>query len=290
MEFGITSFLTDYGIGAPALAHAVEERGFAALFLTEHTHIPASRRTPWPGGGDLPRAYSHTLDPYVALGAMATVTDHIVLGTAVTLINQHHPITLAKQVASVERLAPGRIEIGVGPGWNVEEMAHHGIDPRRRTAQMLERIEALHAIWTQEEAEYHGEFVDFAPIWSWPKPSIVPPVLIGGGGPTVLDRVLSHGDGWMPLRIGLAQFDAFADRVADLRERAAAAGRGHVPVTIFGGVPEPEWIDGYEGAGADRVLFTLADQVSAGAAAATLDELDALATATAHARRSSFPA
>ncbi|GAA4688358.1 LLM class F420-dependent oxidoreductase [Pseudonocardia yuanmonensis] len=277
MDIGVCTFLTDYGIDPLVLARGVEERGFSALFLTEHTHIPTSRRSPWPGGAELPRQYSHTFDPFVALGAMAAVTDRIALGTAVTLVNQHHPINLAKQVASVERLAPGRVELGVGPGWNKEEMAHHGIDPRQRTAQMLERIEALRAIWTQEEAEYHGEFVDFDPMWSWPKPTAVPPVLVGGGGPTVLDRVLSHGDGWIPLRVRLRELDAFAERIGELRRRADEAGRGHLPVTIFGGVPKPDALDSYAKAGVDRVLFTLTDRDGPDAEAQTLAELDSLA-------------
>ncbi|WP_433505100.1 LLM class F420-dependent oxidoreductase [Pseudonocardia halophobica] len=277
MDIGVSTFLTDYGIDPLVLARGVEERGFSALFLTEHTHIPTSRRSPWPGGAELPRQYSHTYDPFVALAAMAAVTSRIALGTGVTLINQHHPINLAKQVASVERLAPGRVELGVGPGWNKEEMAHHGIDPRRRTPQMLERIEALRAIWTQDEAEYHGEFVDFDPIWSWPKPTAAPPVLIGGGGPTVLDRVLSHGDGWIPLRVRLKELDAFAERIAELRRRTAEAGRDHLSVTIFGAVPKPDALDSYAQAGVDRVLFTLTDREGPDADAATLAELDTLA-------------
>ena len=276
MQFGITSFLTEYGIDPVALARGVEERGFFGLFLTEHTHIPVSRRTPWPGGDVLPRQYRHLFDPFVALGAMAAVTDRIVLGTAVTLVNQHHPINLAKQVAGVEQLAPGRVEIGVGPGWNREEMENHGIDPRRRTAQMLERIEALRTIWTQDEAEYHGKFVDFDPIWSWPKPTAAPPVLIGGGGPTVLDRVLSHGDGWLPMRIRPAEIDAFTERLAELRRRAADAGRSYT-VTLFGGVRTPAAIDAYARAGVDRVLYTLTDRSGSGAAAETFTELDHLA-------------
>ncbi|MBP2368541.1 LLM class F420-dependent oxidoreductase [Pseudonocardia parietis] len=277
MKIGVTSFLTDYGISAPVLARAVEERGLAALFLTEHTHIPVSRLSPWPGGRELPREYSHTFDPFVTLGAMAAVTDRIVLGTAVTLVNQHHPINLAKQVASVERLAPERIELGVGPGWNAEEMAHHGVDPRRRTAQMLERIEAVRRIWTQDEAEYHGEFVDFDPIWSWPKPTSAPPVLIGGGGPTVLDRVLSHGDGWMPMGVSPKKLDPLAERITELRRRADDAGRGHLPVTLFGAVPKPEALEAYAKAGIDRVLVVLTAHDGPTAEAATLAELDTLA-------------
>lgn len=270
------TFLTDYGITPVELGRAVEERGFDALFLTEHTHIPTSRESPWPGGPELPTRYSHTYDPFVALAAVAATTGRIALGTGVSLVAQHDPIVLAKTVASLDRIAGGRFELGIGPGWNVEEMAHHGVDPARRTARMLEHVEAMRAIWTADEAEYHGRFVDFSPIWSWPKPTRVPPVLIGGGGPTVLDRVLSHGDGWIPLRVPVSGLDAFAARVAELRDRAADTGRGPLPVTVYGASPRPEALESYAAAGVDRVLFELADHGPDGTAA-TLRELDELA-------------
>ncbi|MET0191014.1 MAG: LLM class F420-dependent oxidoreductase [Pseudonocardia sediminis] len=275
MDIGVVTFLTDYGIAPLDLARAVEERGFESLFLTEHTHIPTSRRSPWPGGGDLPRRYAHTYDPFVALGAMAAVTERVVLGTAVSLVNQHHPINLAKEVASLDRIAGGRFEFGVGPGWNVEEMEHHGVVSGRRTAEMLERLDALRALWTQDEAGFDGEFVSFSPVWSYPKPTRVPPVLIGGGGPTVLDRVLSHGDGWIPLRVRASELDSFAERTAELQRRAADAGRGHIPVTLYGAAPKAAALASYADAGVDRVLFELPDHGDD--AAATLRELDGLA-------------
>ena len=278
MEFGVAAFVTDYGIAPVELARAVEERGFESLFLTEHTHIPASRTSPWPGGGDLPRRYSHTYDPFVALGAMAAVTDRITLGTAVCLVNQHHPLNLAKEVASVDRIAGGRFEFGVGAGWNVEEMAHHGVNPRRRTTEMLERLDALRALWTSDEAEFHGDVVSFDPVWSYPKPTRVPPVLIGGGGPTVLDRVLAHGDGWIPLRVPVSGLEEFGSRVDELQQRATDAGRARIPVTIYGGAKKAEAIQSYVDAGVDRVLFELADQGPDGdATSAVLSELDTLA-------------
>ncbi|WP_214369302.1 LLM class F420-dependent oxidoreductase [Pseudonocardia sp. H11422] len=279
MDNGVVTFLTDYGIEPLTLAQAVEERGFGSLFLTEHTHIPASRESPWPGGGELPRRYAHTYDPFVALGAMAAVTERITLGTAVSLVNQHDPIVLAKQVASVDRIAGGRFEFGVGPGWNREEMANHGVDPGTRTARMLEHIAALKTIWTSDEPEFHGTFVDFDPLWSFPKPVRVPPVLIGGGGPTVLDRVLSHGDGWIPLRVPLSGLDEFGKRIAELQQRAADAGRGHLPVTIYGAAPKREALESYAAAGVDRVLFELADHGGDDdrGTDATLRELDRLA-------------
>ncbi|TWF77460.1 putative F420-dependent oxidoreductase [Pseudonocardia hierapolitana] len=259
MDHAVFTFLTDYGIDGPTLARATEERGFDGLFLTEHTNIPTSRQSAWSGGPELPRRYSHTFDPFVALAAMAMVTQRIALGTAVSLVLQHHPIGLAKTTASLDRIAGGRFEFGVGPGWNREEMANHGVDPRTRTRRMLEHLAAIREIWTKDEAEFHGEFVDFDPIWSWPKPLRTPPVLIGGEGPTVLDRVLSHGDGWMP-RVGEdTDVDALAARVAELRRRAAAAGRGRPTVTVFGAVPDRAALESYAAAGADRVLYALPD-------------------------------
>lgn len=252
-------FLTDYGIDALTLARATEERGFDGLFLTEHTNIPTSRESAWSGGPDLPRRYSHTYDPFVALAAMTTVTRRITLGTAVSLVLQHHPIGLAKTIASLDRLAGGRFEFGVGPGWNREEMANHGVDPRTRTRRMLEHIAAMREIWTEDEAEFHGEFVDFDPIWSWPKPVRTPPVLIGGEGPTVLDRVLSHGDGWMPRSVPADDVDALAGRIAELRRRAVDAGRDHLTVTVFGAAADRAVLDSYAAAGVDRVLYGLPD-------------------------------
>lgn len=275
MDIGIVTFLTDYGIDATTLATAVEERGFDALFLTEHTHIPTSRETPFPGGTELPRRYSHTFDPFVALAAMAAVTERVALGTGVSLVNQYHPISLAKTVASLDRIAGGRFELGVGPGWNREEMANHGVDPATRTARMLEHVEAMQAIWTVDEAEFHGRFVDFDPIWSWPKPVRRPPVLVGGGGPTVLDRVVSHGDGWIPLRVPLKQMETFSSRIDELQRRGADTGRGHLPVTLYGGVPKADALASYAAAGVDRVLFELPDD-GTDRVLAQLDDLAAL--------------
>ncbi|MFD1528044.1 LLM class F420-dependent oxidoreductase [Pseudonocardia aurantiaca] len=270
------TFLTDNGIDGRDLARAVEDRGLDGLFLCEHTHIPVRRETPYPTGGDLPMYYAHTLDPYVALTAMAVVTERIALGTAVSLVAQHDPIVLAKTVASLDQYAEGRVELGVGPGWNKEEMADHGVDPRRRTARMIEHVEAMREIWTQDEAEFHGEFVNFDPIWSWPKPVRVPPVLIGGEGPTVLDRVLMHGDGWIPRAQGGEAVPELARRVAELRSRAAESGRGHLDVTVFGAEPDPQILAAYAQAGVDRALFLLFPDLPAGEALRVLDGFAAL--------------
>jgi probable F420-dependent oxidoreductase len=255
VRFGLTIFPTDYAIAPAELARAAEDAGFEALLFAEHTHIPASRDTPRPGGGELPRRYWHTLDPFVALTAAAMATERLRVGTGICLVVERDPITTAKEVASVDLLSGGRFEFGVGAGWNREEMRNHGTDPDRRFSLMRERIEAMKAIWTQDEAEYHGEHVDFDPIWSWPKPvqQPHPPILVGGTGPKALDRVLRYGDEWMPNRV--ADPADLAPRIAELRDRA---GR-HVPVTYFGADASDEFVAALAAAGVDRTLLQLPD-------------------------------
>jgi probable F420-dependent oxidoreductase len=218
MEFGIGYFPTADAVHPGAFARLVEERGHESLFFAEHTHIPASRESPYPGGAELPRKYSHTYDLFVALTAAAAATSTLRVGSGICLVVERDPITTAKEVASLDRLSGGRFEFGVGAGWNREEMANHGTDPRTRMRLMAERIEAMKAIWTQAEATYRGEFVNFDRIWSWPKPAQRPhpPVLVGGLGPTVLDRVLRFGDAWFP-NYGPGDL---LDRVQELRSRA----------------------------------------------------------------------
>src|SRR5919198_4959564 len=181
-----------------------EERGFESLFFTDHTHIPVARETEYPIGGELPREYSRIYDPFVALMAAAAATERLMVGTGVCLVIERDPIVTAKQVASVDRLSGGRMLFGVGAGWNAEEMRNHGTDPARRFGVLRERIEAMKAIWISDRAEYHGRYVDFDPIWCWPKPLTEPhpPVLVGGHGKGVIDRVLAFGDEWMPNRFG----------------------------------------------------------------------------------------
>ncbi len=218
MEFGIGYFPTHYGVDPGTLARLLEQRGHESLFFAEHTHIPASRDTPYPAGGELPRKYFHTYDLFVALTAAAAATSKLRVGSGICLVIERDPIITAKEVASVDRLSGGRFEFGVGAGWNREEMRNHGTDPRVRMAIMAERVEAMKAIWTEDEASYHGEHVNFERIWSWPKPAQRPhpPVLVGGNGPTVLDRVLRFGDAWMPNLVG----DDLLARVQELRARA----------------------------------------------------------------------
>jgi probable F420-dependent oxidoreductase len=253
VDFGLTTFPVDFGIAPAELGRAAEDAGFSALFFAEHTHIPASRDSPRPGGGELPPQYWHTHDPFVALTAVAMVTERIRIGTGICLIVERDPITTAKEAASLDVLSGGRFEFGVGAGWNHEEMRNHGTNPRRRFSIMRERVLAVKAIWTQEEATFHGEYVDFERIWSWPKPAQQPhpPVVVGGTGEKVLQRVLEYGDVWMPnRRIDPADLPP---RVAELRERA---GR-YVPVTYYGADATDDFIESLARADVDRVLLQL---------------------------------
>jgi probable F420-dependent oxidoreductase len=253
MDIGLAQFSTDYTIHPARLAQLAEERGFESLFFTEHTHIPVSRETPYPGGGELPPEYSHSRDLFIALAMAAAVTERIKLGSGVCLVIQRDPIVTAKEVASLDSLSGGRVLFGVGAGWNREEMSNHGTDPRRRFSVMRERVEAMKAIWTQEEAQYDGEHVRFEPIWSWPKPAQEPhpPVLVGGTGEKVLDRVLGYGDGWIPNRV--RDPEVLGERIEELRERA---GR-RVPVTVFGARPDRGFLERLGEVGVDRALLYL---------------------------------
>ena len=257
MKFGVTMFPTDYSISPIELASAVEERGFESLFFPEHTHIPTSRRTPWPGGAELPREYSHTLDLFVALTAAATATERLLIGTGICLVVERDPITLAKEVASLDYICRGRFLFGIGGGWNREEMENHGTNPVQRWKLLRERVLAMKAIWTEDEAQFHGDFVNFDPIWSWPKPvqKPHPPILVGGDGPGTLQRVVEYGDGWMPI-VGRGQTSLF-ERIAELNRLATEAGRGHIPVSIYGTPPRPEAIEQYVDLGVERCIFWL---------------------------------
>jgi probable F420-dependent oxidoreductase len=257
MKFGVTMFPTDYSIGPAELARAAEERGFESLFFPEHTHIPTSRRTPWPGGAELPREYSHTLDPFVALSAAATATEHLLIGTGVCLVIERDPITLAKEVATLDLISGGRFLFGVGAGWNLEEMENHGTNPPQRWKLMRERVLAMKAIWTQDEAEFQGRLVNFDPIWSWPKPvqKPHPPVLLAGDGPHAFQRVVEYGDGWIPIPVVLQR--PLSELIPELNRLAAEAGRGPIPVTVYGTPSRPEVIEHYAELGVERCVFML---------------------------------
>jgi len=229
MKFGIAIFPTDYAISMTELAPAVEAAGFESLWVAEHSHIPTSRATPYPAGGELPRMYMHTMDPFVALTAAALASKTLKIGTGICLLIQRDPIHTAKQAASLDVISNGRLLFGIGGGWNREEMADHGTAYETRWKLLRERMEAVKAIWTQDEAEYHGELVDFGPMWCWPKPvqKPHPPVLLGGNGPNTLKRVIAYADEWMPNR------GAALQRIPELREMEQAAGRGHIPVSFY---------------------------------------------------------
>ncbi len=250
MEIGVATFPTHDSLGPAQVARLAEEHGYESLFFTDHSHIPASRETPYAGGVPLPRKYVHTLDMFVAITAAAVVTSKIRVGSGVCLVIERDPIQTAKEVASIDHLSGGRFEFGVGAGWNREEMANHGTDPRRRMAVLRERVEAMKQIWTQDEASYHAEFVNFERIWSWPKPlqRPHPPVLVGGGGPTVFDRVLAYGDAWFP-----NYAPDVIERAAELRRRAERP----IDLMVMGIPADPAIIEQFEIAGFRRVVHWL---------------------------------
>jgi probable F420-dependent oxidoreductase len=274
VDFGVAYFPTDEVIEPAELARMAEERGFESVFVTEHTHIPTSRDTPYPAGGELPREYFRIYDPFVSLATMASATERIKVGTAICLLVERDPITTAKEVASVDRLSGGRMIFGVGAGWNLEEMRNHGTDPAQRFKILRERVEACREMWTNEEATYHGEFVSFDGIVSRPGPlqEPHPPVLVGGNGPNVLKRVLAFGDGWFPNRI--PPDDQMIGRIEDLQRLAENAGRGRLPVTLQIPPRDPEVLHRYEDAGVTRTVHMLrpGDATDAGSAERKLDE------------------
>jgi len=258
VHFGLTIFPTEYSISMVDLGRAAEERGFESLWVAEHTHIPVSRRSPWPGGAELPKMYYDTLDPFVALTAAASATTRIRVATGICLIVERDPIHTAKLVTSLDHVSGGRFMLGIGGGWNLEEMENHGTRPESRFKLMRERVEAMKVIWTRDEAEYHGELVDFDPIYMWPKPvqKPHPPIHVGGGFPGGARRAIRYGDGWMP--IGGRDGD-IAGRLAQFHEMARAAGRNPeaLEVSIYAAEPKQAALARYRGAGISRVVLML---------------------------------
>jgi probable F420-dependent oxidoreductase len=269
VKFGVATFITDEGVGPRRLGAAVEERGFNSLVVTEHSHIPVAYEEPYPGAGELPRVYHRTLDPFVALSSAAAVTRDLVLMTGIVLLPQRDVIYTAKEVASLDLVSNGRVALGVGLGWNREEMRNHGTDPATRGAKMDEQLAALKQIWTDEQAEFHGRFIDFGPIFSWPKPvqRPHPPIYIGGESRAALERLRTLGDGWLP------QAATPPETLRRVRLWLADNGRNNVPVTIFGAGRDKAALAGYAEAEVDEVTFLLPTQPEP----ETLWDLDELA-------------
>jgi probable F420-dependent oxidoreductase len=252
MGFGVLTFVTDEGIASVELAVALEERGFESLFVAEHTHIPVDAKTPYPGGGPIPRRYYRALDPFVTLTAAAVATERLVVGTGIALLPQRDPIMTAKEVASLDLVSQGRFRFGVGVGWLREEIANHGVDPGVRGRVSDERLDAMIAIWTQEKAEFHGEYVDFDPIYSWPKPVTkpYPPVYVGAGR-AGFKRIARLNAGWIPM----APSAKVLSRQLD--ELRAVAGPDVPVINIHAGEPTAKNVEGYAQLGVDHILVEL---------------------------------
>ncbi len=260
MKVGAFYFPTDYGIDVAELARALEDRGFDSLFVPEHTHIPLSRKTPFPAGGDLPKRYAHTHDPFVALAFAAAATKKLTIGTGICLVPQHEPIATAKAIASLDMLSRGRFVFGIGAGWNVDEMENHGATYNTRFAIMREHVLAMKEIWLKEESSFHGKYVNFDPIWSWPKPlrKAGPPVILGGETDYTLQRVVEYCDGWFPRpRQGFTG----ALAVERLKKMADSKGRDFkdFTITVFGAPPDAAAIAEYDKAGIQYALLAIPD-------------------------------
>jgi probable F420-dependent oxidoreductase len=259
MQFGAYYFPTDYGIDISELARALEERGFESLFVCEHTHIPV-KHSPFPTGGELPKRYKHTHDPFVALSFAAAATKKLKVGTGIALIPQRDPIVTAKQVASLDQLSGGRFTLAMGGGWNVPEMENHGARYETRFKLLRERVLAMKELWTKEEAQFHGDFVNFDPVWIYPKPKQKPhpPLLLGGESDHTLKRVVEFCDGWFPRPRG-----GWEPKGARQRLNAAAAAAGRDPktlsITVFAAPPDAAKLAPYREAGIERVLFEVPD-------------------------------
>ena len=258
MHSALCIFDTDYSIPIDVLAREAEQRGYESLWVPEHTHIPASRRTPFPAGEPLPKEYSHTLDPFVSLTVAASVTTKLKVGTGICLVIERDPIITAKLVASVDHVSNGRFLFGIGRGWNAEEMENHGTDFKTRSRRMRESVLAMKEIWTKDEASYKGEFISFDRIWAWPKAvqKPHPPVLLGGEGPLTIQRVVEYCDGWFPRG---RNPEVVLSGMKDLEAAAKKAGRDPKSLTVsaFGAPPDPAVLDRFRQAGVTRAIFRL---------------------------------
>ena len=262
MQFGASMFFTDYSMTAPALAKALEERGFESIWAPEHSHIPLSRRSPWSGGGELPKHYYDVMDPFVTLTAAAAATTTLKIGTGVCLVNQRDPIQTAKLVASIDRISAGRFLFGVGVGWNAEEMEDHGTVFATRAKLVRERIEAMKLIWTKSKPEYNGEFVNFGPMMTWPKPvqQPHPPVIVGGAFPYGARRAVRYGEGWIPLAGRPGQYGDVFDYVPKFQTMLREANRDpeSCPISIFSAPEDGDTLKKYRDLGIARVAVSLA--------------------------------
>src|SRR6267378_4723548 len=260
MDFGALMFFTDYAISAVDLAKALEERGFESVWAPEHSHIPTSRKTPFPGGGDLPKQYYDAMDPFVSLTAAAVATTKLKVGTGVCLVQQRDPIQTAKLVASLDQVSAGRFLFGIGAGWNAEEMLDHGTDFKSRFKVMRERVAAMRAIWTRSKPEYSGEFVKFPPMMTWPKPvqKPHPPVIVGGAFPYGARRAIAFGDGWVP-HARRPEYGDVLGLLPDFRKLVIEAGRdpAALPITVFGVAEDGDLIKRYRDAGVARLVFNV---------------------------------
>ena len=257
MLFGAAIFFTEHSIGPIELARALEERGFESLWAPEHSHIPVSRKTAYPGGGDLPKEYYDVMDPFVTLSAAAAVTKTLKVATGICLVQQRDAIQTAKLVSSIDHVSRGRFLFGIGAGWNRDEMENHGTIFETRFQRVRESIEAMKEIWTKDQAEYHGGIIKFDPIFAWPKPvqKPHPPIIVGGGWPQGARRAIRYGDGWLPI----ISADGLAKILPDYRAMAKEAGRdlSSVPITAWHGKFEPDAIRRFQELGVARVVTTL---------------------------------
>jgi probable F420-dependent oxidoreductase len=253
-------FFTDYSMAPGELGKALEERGFESVWAPEHSHIPLSRKTPFPGGGDVPKRYYDAMDPFVTLTVAAMATKTLKVGTGVCLVAQRDPIQTAKLVASIDQVSGGRFLFGIGNGWNQDEMENHGTVFTTRHKLARERVEAMKAIWTQTKPEYHGEFVNFGPMMTWPKPvqKPHPPVIVGGAFPYSARRAIRYGEGWIP-QAARGGYSEIADMIPEFRKMATEAGRdpASIDITVWFPKQDPELMKRYEDLGVSRVVFNL---------------------------------
>ncbi len=265
VQFGLLMFPADYAVTPQVLAKEAEAHGFESLFFPEHTHIPTNRLTPWPGGGELPKEYWHTHDPFIGLTAAAAVTENLKIGTGIALVNQRDPILMAKQAATLDFLSNGRLILGVGAGWNKEEMRNHGVEYELRWKILRERILAMQTIWREEEAEYHGDFVDFDKLWSYPKPKQAggPPILLGASSKYIYKRIAQYCDGWFPIYQDNARLAAsggvdYAQSIERTKAAWVEAGRSGSPdFSVFGVGPDTDVVEGLINDGFNRIIFGL---------------------------------